>query len=34
VVAELNAAVKGSAADPEYALEQAVIDLVAARHRR
>ena len=31
VVAELNAAVKGSAVDPEYALEQAVIDLVAAR---
>lgn len=34
VVAELNAAVKGAAADPEYALEKAVIDLVAARHRR
>ena len=32
VVAELNAAVKGAAADPEYALEKAVIDLVAARH--
>ena len=29
VVAELNAAVKGAAADPEYALEKAVIDLVA-----
>ena len=28
VVAELNAAVKGAAADPEYALEKAVIDLV------
>jgi len=34
VVAELNAAVKGAAADPEYALEKAVIDLVAARHGR
>lgn len=34
LVADLNAAVKGAAADPEYALEQAVIDLVAARHRR
>lgn len=34
VVAELNAAVKGAAVDPEYALEKAVIDLVAARHRR
>jgi DNA polymerase III subunit delta len=33
VVAELNAAVKGAAADPEYALEKAVIDLVAARRR-
>ena len=27
VVAELNAAVKGVAVDPEYALEKAVIDL-------
>lgn len=34
VVAELNAAVKGAAADPEYALEKAVIDLVAARGRK
>ena len=34
VVAELNAAVKGAAADPEYALEKAVIDLVAARGHR
>lgn len=34
IVAELNAAVKGVAVDPEYALEKAVIDLVAARKRR
>ncbi len=34
IVSELNAAVKGVAADPEYALEKAVIDLVAARGRR
>jgi len=34
VVSELNAAVKGAAVDPEYALEKAVIDLVAARHRK
>ncbi len=34
VVSELNAAVKGGAVDPEYALEKAVMDLVAARHRR
>ena len=34
VVAELNAAVKGVAADAEYALEKAVLDLVAARARR
>src|SRR6478672_516973 len=34
VVAELNASVKGAAADPEYALEKAVIDLVDARKRR
>lgn len=34
VVANLNAAVKGAAADPEYALEKAVIDLVSARRRR
>jgi DNA polymerase-3 subunit delta len=34
VVAELNASVKGAAADPEYALEKAVIDLVDARQRR
>lgn len=31
VVAELNAAVKGVAADAEYALEKAVLDLVRAR---
>lgn len=31
IVAELNAAVKGVAVDAEYALEKAVIDLVAAR---
>jgi DNA polymerase-3 subunit delta len=34
VVAELNASVKGAAADPEYALEKAVIDLVDARKRQ
>lgn len=34
IVAELNAAVKGVAVDFEYALEKAVIDLVAARKRR
>ncbi len=34
VVAELNAAVKGVAADADYALEKAVLDLVAARSRR
>ncbi len=34
IVAKLNAAVKGVAVDPEYALEKAVIDLVAARRRR
>jgi DNA polymerase-3 subunit delta len=34
VVSELNASVKGAAADPEYALEKAVIDLVDARKRR
>lgn len=32
-VAQLNAAVKGVAADAEYALEKAVIDLVEARRR-
>lgn len=31
VVAELNAAVKGEAADPHYALERAVLDIAAAR---
>jgi DNA polymerase-3 subunit delta len=34
VVAELNAAVKGQAADPDYSLERAVIDLVRTRRRR
>lgn len=34
VVAELNASVKGAAADPEFALEKAVIDLVQARKKR
>ena len=34
VVAQLNADVKGAAADPEYALERAVIDLAAARRSR
>lgn len=33
VVAELNGAVKGLAADPEYVLERAVLDLAAARAR-
>ena len=34
VVADLNASVKGAAADPEFALEKAVIDLVQARKKR
>ena len=34
IVSELNAAVKGVAVDPEYALEKAVIELAAARKRR
>jgi len=34
LVADLNASVKGAAADPDYALEKAVIDLVAARRKR
>ena len=34
VVADLNASVKGAAADPEFALEKAVIDLVRARRRQ
>ena len=34
LVADLNASVKGAAADPDYALEKAVMDLVAARRRR
>ncbi len=34
VVAQLNADVKGAAVDAEYALEKAVLDLVAARHAR
>jgi DNA polymerase III subunit delta len=34
VVADLNAAVKGVAADADYALEKAVLDLVAARSHR
>lgn len=34
LVAALNADVKGQAADPDYALERAVIDLVGARRRR
>jgi DNA polymerase-3 subunit delta len=34
IVAALNAAVKGVAVDPEYALERAVIDLVTARRRK
>jgi DNA polymerase-3 subunit delta len=34
VVARLNAEVKGAAADPEYALERAVLELVAAKGER
>jgi len=34
VVARLNAEVKGAAADPEYALERAVLELVAAKDER
>ncbi len=34
VVAELNGAVKGQAADPDYALEKAIIDVVRARRLR
>jgi DNA polymerase-3 subunit delta len=34
VVAQLNADVKGAAVDAEYALEKAVLELVAARQRR
>ncbi len=34
VVAQVNAAVKGAAADPDYALEKAVMDLAAARRMR
>jgi DNA polymerase-3 subunit delta len=33
-VARLNAEVKGAAADPEYALERAVLDLIAAKGER
>ncbi len=33
VVAKLNADVKGGAVDPEYAMEAAVVELVAARRR-
>jgi DNA polymerase-3 subunit delta len=34
VVAELNADVKGAAADPDYALERAVRQLAEARSQR
>jgi DNA polymerase-3 subunit delta len=34
IVAALNADVKGQAADADYALERAVIDLVGARRAR
>ncbi len=34
VAARVNAEVKGAAADPEYALERAVLDIVAARKQR
>lgn len=34
VVARVNAEVKGAAANPEYALERAVLDIVEARDRR
>lgn len=34
IVARVNAEVKGAAADPTYALERAVLDLVSAREKR
>lgn len=34
IVARLNAEVKGAAADPNYALERAALDIAAARSRR
>lgn len=34
IVARLNAEVKGAAADPDYALERAVLQIVAVRERR
>ncbi|WP_020666263.1 DNA polymerase III subunit delta [Amycolatopsis nigrescens] len=34
IVARLNAEVKGAAADPDYALERAVLELVAAKDKR
>ncbi|MFI6029008.1 DNA polymerase III subunit delta [Amycolatopsis magusensis] len=34
IVAKLNAEVKGAAADPDYALERAVLEIAAAKDRR
>ncbi|MBK1786453.1 DNA polymerase III subunit delta [Prauserella cavernicola] len=34
IVARVNAEVKGAAADPDYAIERAVLDLIAAKERR
>lgn len=34
IAARVNAEVKGAAADPDYAVERAVLDIVAARQRR
>jgi DNA polymerase-3 subunit delta len=34
VVARVNAEVKGAAANPDYAIERAVLDLIAAKERR
>ncbi|MFC4001419.1 DNA polymerase III subunit delta [Prauserella oleivorans] len=34
IVARVNAEVKGAAADPDYALERAVLEIAAARQRR
>ncbi|RBM15926.1 hypothetical protein DI005_26950 [Prauserella sp. PE36] len=34
IVARVNAEVKGAAADPDYAIERAVLDLIAAKQRR
>ncbi|MFF5991545.1 DNA polymerase III subunit delta [Prauserella flavalba] len=34
IVARVNAEVKGAAADPDYAIERAILDLIAAKERR